>query len=126
MIRILELSKNVHPGGYNFGKKILFLSILAIIALGACTLDESANPVPVGDTETVQGLIQNVESKTLLGLDVIEIADEEGLVWRVEGRGLLIPEFTPSHLNEHKVLGLKINVTFYREGDVLVLTDITD
>ena len=100
--------------------------VIACLLL-ACTLNEQQNPVPDNAViETVHGFIQNVESKSLLELEAVEVVDENGKLWRAEARGILIPDFTPSHLNEHKVLGLKVTLTFYREGDVLVLTDITD
>ena len=40
--------------------------------------------------------------------------------------GIAIPGFAPSHLNEHKLLGQPVEVFYRREGDALVLRNITD
>ncbi len=124
---VLELSKNYDQGYQLSGRRYWLLAVVIACLLLACTLNEQQNPVPDNAViETVHGFIQNVESKSLLELEAVEVVDENGKLWRVEARGIIIPDFTPSHLNEHKVLGLKVTLTFYREGDVLVLTNITD
>ena len=82
-------------------------------------------PVPFADDDGRKSK-KKAKSSGQVVISTVEVVDEDGKLWRAEARGILIPEFTPSHLNEHKVLGLKVTLTFYREGDVLVLTDITD
>ena len=67
-----------------------------------------------------------VDAESLIALDALELQDEDGVVWRFEGRGKVVPGFTPSHLSEHKLLGLTVEVSFYREGEALVLDDISD
>ena len=76
--------------------------------------------------ETVRGLVLQVESESLISLAALEVQDSDGRLWRFEGRGKVVPGFTPSHLNEHKLLGQEVGVTFYREGEALVLHNITD
>ena len=76
--------------------------------------------------ETVRGMVLEVDAESLISLAALEVQDEKGVVWRFEGRGKVVPGFTPSHLNEHKLLGQSVEVTFYREGEALVLHDITD
>ena len=76
--------------------------------------------------ESVRGLVLEVEQESLISLEALEIQDGEGKVWRFEGRGKVIAGFTPSHLNEHKLLGQSVEVAFYREDDLLVLDGITD
>lgn len=126
-VKVLELYKQDDHSYPILGRPFLLLTMVIACLLFACTLNEQPNPVPDNVViETVHGFIQNVESKSLLELEAVEVVDEDGILWRAEARGILIPDFTPSHLNEHKVLGLKVTLTFYREGDVLVLTDITD
>jgi len=76
--------------------------------------------------ESVRGMVLDVEQESLISLAVLEIQDSEGRVWRFEGRGKVVEGFTPSHLNEHKLLGQSVEVAFYREDDALVLEGITD
>jgi len=71
-------------------------------------------------------MVLEVEQESLISLAALEIQDSEGKVWRFEGRGKVVEGFTPSHLNEHKLLGQSVEVAFYREDDALVLEGITD
>ena len=71
-------------------------------------------------------MVVEVEQESLISLEALEIEDSEGKVWRFEGRGKVVAGFTPSHLNEHKLLGQSVEVAFYREEDALVLEGITD
>ena len=76
--------------------------------------------------EEVRGMVLEVEPESLISLVALEVVDTEGKVWRFEGRGKVVPDFTPSHLNEHKLLGLEVLVIYYRDGEELVIHDITD
>ena len=76
--------------------------------------------------EVVRGIVLEVDAESLISLDALEVQDESGAVWHFVGRGKVVPGFTPSHLSEHKLLGLAVEVSFYREGEVLVLEDISD
>ena len=103
------------------------LAMLVALSLAACgsegaEVGESGGATP----ETVRGMVLEVEAESLISLRALKIQDEDGVVWRFEGRGKVVPGFTPSHLNEHKLLGQSVEVAFYREGDALVLQDITD
>ncbi len=103
----------------------MFLAV--VLALSSCGNGGSGEEV--GDAmplETVRGLVLQVESESLISLAALEVRDSDGRLWRFEGRGKVVPGFTPSHLNEHKLLGQSIEVRFYREGDALVLSGITD
>lgn len=103
----------------------MFLAV--VLALFSCGND--GDGASVGDAmplETVRGLVLQVESESLISLAALEVQDSDGRLWRFEGRGKVVPGFTPSHLNEHKLLGQEVGVTFYREGEALVLHDITD
>ena len=103
----------------------MFLAV--VLALSSC--GNGGDGASVGDAmqlETVRGLVLQVESESLISLAALEVQDSDGRLWRFEGRGKVVPGFTPSHLNEHKLLGQEVGVTFYREGEALVLHDITD
>lgn len=103
----------------------MFLAV--VLALSSCGND--GDSASVGDTmtlETVRGIVLQVESESLISIAALEVQDSNGRLWRFEGRGKVVPGFTPSHLNEHKLLGQEVGVTFYREGEALVLHDIKD
>ncbi len=104
---------------------LIVLALLLICALAACSADAADAPTqPI--LQAVRGQVLHVEARSLIELEALEIQDESGAIWRFEGKGKVIPGFAPSHLNEHKILGLSVDVTFYREGDALVLHAITD
>ena len=104
---------------------LIALALLLICALAACSADAADAPT-LPSLQAVRGQVLRVEARSLIELETLEIQDESGAIWRFEGRGKVIPGFAPSHLNEHKLLGLSVEVTFYREGDALVLHDVTD
>ena len=111
-------------------KRTAALAMIAMIAalyLMACD-DSASYSSEEGDRtiESVRGMVLEVEQESLISLEALEIEDGEGKVWRFEGRGKVVAGFTPSHLNEHKLLGQSVEVTFYREDAALVLHDITD
>lgn len=104
---------------------LIALALLLLGALAACNpgaSDAAAQP----SLQAVRGQVLHVEARSLIELEALEIQDARGAIWRFEGRGKVIPGFAPAHLNEHKLLGLSVEVAFYREGDALVLHDITD
>ena len=101
------------------------LALLLMSALAACSADAS-DAASQPRLQFVRGQVLQVEARTLIELEALEIQDADGAIWRFEGRGKVIPGFAPSHLNEHKLLGLSVEVAFYREGDALVLYDVTD
>ena len=97
--------------------------LLAAAAL-ACDARGDANDAPT--TQSIRGQVLQVDARSLIELEALELLDERGETWRFEGRGIAIPGFTPSHLNEHKLLGQPVEVFYHREGDALVLRNITD
>ena len=104
---------------------LIALALLLIGALAACSADASDAPTQPS-LQAVRGQVLHVQARSLIELEALEIQDESGAIWRFEGRGKVVPGFAPSHLNEHKLLGLSVEVAFYREGDALVLHDVTD
>lgn len=101
------------------------LALLLMSALAACSADAS-DAASQPRLQFVRGQVLQVEARSLIELEALEIQDADGAIWRFEGRGKVIPGFAPSHLNEHKLLGLSVEVAFYRDGDALVLYDVTD
>ena len=102
-------------------------AVAVALSLLACGDGASHSGEDDGRTiESVRGMVLEVEPESLISLESLEIQDGEGKVWRFEGRGKVVAGFTPSHLNEHKLLGQSVEVAFYREGDALVLESISD
>ena len=108
--------------------KLMTAAVLpAVIVLISCADDGSdADLSEERALESVRGFVLDVEAESLISLTALSVQDDEGKVWRFEGQGKVVPGFTPSHLNEHKLLGQSVLVAFYREGEALVLHDITD
>lgn len=104
---------------------LIVLTLLLIGALAACSADAS-DAAAQPSLQAVRGQVLHVEARSLIEIEALEIQDDDGAIWRFEGRGKVIPGFAPSHLNEHKLLGLSVEVAFYRDGDALVLHDVTD
>lgn len=104
---------------------VIALALLLMSALAACSADAS-DAASQPRLQFVRGQVLQVEARSLIELEALEIQDADGAIWRFEGRGKVIAGFAPSHLNEHKLLGLSVEVAFYREGDALVLYDVTD
>ncbi len=109
---------------YRIAAIAVILTALSLVSCGgdALELREDAELT----LEAVRGTVLEVRSESLISLSALEVEDAEGVVWSFEGRGKVVPGFTPSHLNEHKLLGLTVEVTFYREGTALVIYNITD
>ncbi len=98
----------------------VLLSILALAALGCG--DQTGNvEVP---TETVRGIIVEVQAESLTEIDYLVLEDESGASFLLGGGEF--PGFTPSHLREHMVLGVEAVVTFHRKDDRLVIDNIAD
>ena len=109
---------------------LVAVALALAFAILSCENGDNSDSAPnAGDEfrlESVRGMVLDVESESLISLAALEVQADDGTVWRFEGRGKVVPGFTPSHLNEHKLLGQSVLVTFYREGESLILHDITD
>ena len=120
---------NRSDGWWKSLRLISAATIFLAVALALSSCGNGSDVEEVGDAmllETVRGLVLEVESESLISIAALEVQDSDGRLWRFEGRGKVVPGFTPSHLNEHKLLGQEVGVTFYREGEALVLHNITD
>ncbi|MCH8061608.1 MAG: hypothetical protein IH861_03810 [Chloroflexi bacterium] len=110
-----------------FRRRHPLTTLLLVVALAAlaCT-DSSVDDAAGAGRESVHGLIRSVEAQTLLELKSLDLIDEAGNTWHFEANGKTFASFTPSHLNEHMLLGLRVTVVFHRDGELLVVDDITD
>ena len=75
-------------------------------------------------SEIVTGMIVEVEARSMVDLDSLTVRDAGGTTWRFVARE--VRGFTPSHLNEHRVLGQAVTVSFHRENGELIVETITD
>ncbi|MCL0099280.1 hypothetical protein M1O55_00185 [Dehalococcoidia bacterium] len=88
---------------------------------GGCNSERNQPP---HRTEIVRGLVFEVNAKSLLEIESLTVVDNGGNTWNFNAgkfRG-----FTPSHLNEHRVVGVPITVTFHSENGDLVIEKISD
>ena len=106
------------------------VALALAFALLSCEDGDNSDGAPNAGSElrleSVRGMVLEVEAESLISLAALEVRSDDGAVWRFEGRGKVVSGFTPSHLNEHKLLGQSVAVTYYREGEKLILHDITD
>ncbi len=91
----------------------------------ACGGDSGQEPGD-GEVETVRGLIQEVNARSLLELDTLIVKDADGAAWVFQGGGTIISGFTPSHLRDHMLQGHSVSVAFHRENGVLIIDDLED
>ncbi len=132
MVQVLEFSKKSQNystwfnGGLSPVRTLVTAALLLMLVLAmACETNTSA-PSDAEHLSSVSGLITKIESQSLSELAALEIRDDAGKVWIFDGRGKRFSRFTPSHLNEHQVLGLKVHIRYFEEEGVLVIAGITD
>ena len=107
------------------GPAAVLTALALALTLAAC---DSGKDGDAGGPETmsVHGQIQEVEARSLLEIGSLTVRDGNGRDWVIDGGGTATSGFSPSHVREHMVLGQPVTVFFHRDGDVLVLDDITD
>lgn len=75
---------------------------------------------------SVTGHVVEVESQSLTTFTSLVIRDDDGEIWTFTGQGTFTG-FTPSHLNEHKILGETVTIEYSeREDGSLIVTKISD
>jgi hypothetical protein len=73
------------------------------------------------------GVVIEVDSPALGRVDSFTLLTPEGEMVDFDTTEMAFrAEFPASHLNEHKVLGDRIEVTFRQDGDRLVVTQLDD
>jgi hypothetical protein len=97
---------------------------------GALGLALLAGALGLGCQPTLEqqvGIVYSVDSPALGRVDSFELLTRDGRVLRFETAELRFrPEFPASHLSEHQILGDPIEVTYRRDADRLVVTQLDD
>ena len=99
------------------------ISAFVIVALVGCD-GTPDNPEAVHLTFT--GLVTSVDSRSLLELESIVVADQSGRVLQFHANGNRFEAFTPSHVREHMLIGDPLVVTYTRSGDRLLIVSLED
>ena len=99
-----------------FLKQVQSLCLIAVaLAFGAYCGGDGGGPETVSE-RVFEGLVTDMEARTLLDLEYIEVADDAGTSLVFQAGGQRFAEFTPSHVREHMIQGLGVIVS-YRESD---------
>jgi len=106
--------------------RVLIVCLGTLVIAAACNGGESEDGND--ETQQVSGLITNVEARSLLELESLEVTDERGTVWKFQSsrRGLNggSHDYTPSHLREHMVQGALIVITYIQNEEELTIVNI--
>ena len=109
-----------------FLKQVPKASAIAVtLAFGASCGGDGGE---TGASEGVfEGLITNVEARTLLDLESIEVTDDAGNALVFHAGGQRFVEFTPGHAREHMLQGLGVIVAYRESKDgALYIEEIRD
>lgn len=102
------------------------LLFITVSCGGVSESNRDMEPPQDAQTHTVTGRISDVKSSSFFGIDSLTLADDRGVKWEFEGRDIVIPEFSPSHLRDHMLGGQPIVVEYRRDGESLVIVGISD
>ena len=97
-------------------QRLLILAVAALALVG-CQQDERT-------TGSVTGFVVEVTSSSLVEVAGLSVTDDSGKTWVFVSRGYR--GFSPSHLNEHRVQGSSVTVSFYVDAGERVIEAITD
>jgi hypothetical protein len=93
------------------------------LALAAGALAMGCQPT----LEQQVGIVYSVDSPALGRVDSFELLTRDGRILRFDTAQLRFrPEFPASHLSEHQIIGDPIEVTYRRDADRLVVTQLDD
>ena len=109
-----------------FLKQVQKASVVAVaLVFGAYCGGDGAGPE--ASEAVFEGMITNVEARTLLDLESIEVTDDTGMSQVFHSGGQRFVEFTPSHVREHMLQGLGVIVSYRRSDDgTLYIVTIRD
>ena len=112
---------------FKFFLKQITKSCVVVVALAFGTYCGGDGDGSGASEGVFEGLITNVEARTLLDLESIEVTDDTGTSLVFHAGGQRFVEFTPSHAREHMIQGLGVIVTYRRSDDgALYIVTIRD
>jgi hypothetical protein len=101
-------------------RRVLSLSVGALLLAG---LTVACEPT----LRQQSGVVVDVDSPALGRVDTFQLLTPEGEILEFDTTEMEFrAEFPASHLNEHKVLGDRIEVTFRLDGERRVVTQLDD
>ncbi len=109
--------------------RLLYMSqaILLGVAPAALAVCGGAQPDTRGETLVFTGLVTDVEARSLLELESIEVTDRSGAALRFHAeRGQRFAEFSPSHARGHMLLAEPVEVTYREMDGLLFIVDLAD
>ena len=103
--------------------------IVATASLGpavfsGCGADGAETATPVLEVLEVRGLVEGVQAESLISLSTFTIRDDSGMLWEFTAKGPL--ELSPSHMREHRALGLPVTVRYLETSEGLVAVELAD
>ena len=112
-------------GRVGMGRALASFAVVALL-IASLSCNRGSDQGPGGPVaETVSGLIRQVDSRSLLKVRSLTVEDDSGTRWVFEA-DQRFDDFTPSHLREHMVLGLRVAVTFHRDEGRLIIDALSD
>ena len=131
-VGIPSFSSPTKVGGVRFGRLLsggtIATGLLLLLLLLACGGgDASGTTLPQDSGATtgqVEGLVVEVVGRNIVELETLRIRTSDKQVWTFTSEGPLA--FSPSHLREHQLFGLRVVVSYARRGKSLVAVEISD
>ena len=96
----------------------IFAAVL-LAGILACSGADEATDIP-----SVSGVVLNVTARSLTQIDVLTVRDKSGVTWDFQGGAY--KGYSPSHLREHMLQGLRVTVSYREENGVLVIDEVAD
>ena len=97
-----------------FSANVFFILVMALLFSLSCGERLSE----------VEGLVTDLEARSLVEVERFTIEDEEGKVFTFTTEGFI--GFTTSHFREHMMLAEPVRVRYRKDGDTLIAAFVED
>ena len=109
-----------------FLKQRIIMAIIAISLLFGSHCGGDADKTEIRQ-DVLEGLITDVNARTLLDLESIEVTDDAGKSLVFHAGGMRFTDFTPGHARVHMLQGEGVTVTYREAKDgLLYIIEIRD
>ena len=102
---------------------LMFLVVCGTLTQSCADVDFASSS---RELRTIRGQSLEVKPISLLEIKSITVQIETGESFVIEAGDKIFTGFTPAHLREHMIQGREVSVTFYEEGEHMILNDIVD